>query len=206
MHAYLKGLAAGLIFVFSFGPVFFAVIETSILVGFWPAAAIAVGTLISDATFIIISYFGVSTIMENNTVRYWLGMGGGILIAIYGAISMFKRPKVEHVEINLSRRDYIGYLLKGFFINILNPFVFIFWFTLMGTVALEGFEGSQKLFFFAGVLSTIFSSDILKAFVARKIQKILNPRYMHWVNITAGLVMMFFGVRLIWKVLHGDAI
>lgn len=206
IHAYLKGMATGLIFVFSFGPVFFAVIETSILKGFWPAAAIAFGTLISDAALIFIAFLGVSTIMDNPDVKYWFGVIGGGTIIIYGIMSMFKKSKIAHVEINVKKRDYFGFFFKGFVINFLNPFVFIFWFNAMGVVSVEGFEGYEKLFFFIGVLATIFSSDILKAFIAQKIQKIINPQYMHWVNMVAGAVMLGLGVRLIWKVLHHDSI
>ena len=49
----------------------------------------------------------------------------------------------------------------------------------------------------------IFSSDLLKAFVANKIKLLLSEKLMTWFNRIAGSVMIYFGLELMWKVFHG---
>src|SRR6185436_10986889 len=100
IEAYYKGLLLGLIFIVSFGPIFFAIIETSINRGFWAAASMATGTMLSDVFYIMVAFLGVNTFFENTRFKFWLGIGGGILLLIFGIIYLFKKPKIEKVELD----------------------------------------------------------------------------------------------------------
>ncbi len=205
IEAYYKGLLLGLIFIVSFGPIFFALIETSISRGFPAAAAMATGTMISDVFYILVAFVGVNTFFENAHFKFWLGTCGGVLLIIFGIIHLFKKPKIEKVELNESiQSGYIGYALKGFAINVLNPFVFIFWFSTMGIISVE-YASSRidRLIFFAGVITCIYSSDILKSYIADQISHLLNFRLMIWLNRIAGTVMLYFGADLLYKVFEG---
>ena len=163
VSAFYHGMLLGLVFLVSFGPIFFALIETSINRGFWAAASIALGTMLSDASYIMLSFFGVTTFLESNEIRFWIGIIGGIVLIIIGGFTFFKKPKIEKVQlISPNGFGYVTYAVKGFLINTLNPFVFIFWLSTMSIVSVE-YPTSQtdRLIFFAGTLFTIFSSDPL---------------------------------------------
>ena len=86
-------------------------------------------------------------------------------------------------------------------INTLNPFVFFFWLAVIGgvTVNYEDSKTSQMMFFI-GTLVTFFSADLLKAFIAVKIKHLMNPHVFLWINRIVGLVMIYFGLRMMWKV------
>lgn len=160
IEAYYKGLLLGLIFIVSFGPIFFAIIETSINRGFAAAASMATGTILSDIFYILVAFVGVNTFFENTRFKFWLGICGGILLLVFGVIYLFKKPKIEKVELDKNlQQSYLGYALKGFAINALNPFVFIFWFSTMGIISVE-YESSRidRLIFFAGVTTCIYST------------------------------------------------
>lgn len=202
IEAYYKGLLLGLIFIVSFGPIFFALLETSINRGFAAAASMATGTMLSDVLYILVAFVGVSTLFENSRFKFWMGICGGILLIIFGIVYFLKKPKIEKVELNETYRiGYWGYALKGFAINALNPFVFVFWFSTMGIVSVE-YENSRidRLIFFAGVISCIYCSDLLKSYIANQISHLLNFRLMVWLNRIAGVVMLYFGAELLYKV------
>lgn len=208
VSAFYHGMLLGMVFLVSFGPVFFALIETSINRGFWAAASIALGTMVSDASYIMLSFFGVTTFLERNEIRFWIGIVGGIILIIIGILTFLKKPKIEKVQlISPNGFGYITYAMKGFLINTLNPFVFIFWLSTMSIVSVE-YQTSyaDRLIFFAGTLFIIFSSDLGKAFVANKIKLLLNERLMKWFNRIAGCVMLYFGLELMWKVWSGKGI
>ena len=207
-EAFYHGMLLGLVFIVSFGPIFFAIIETSINRGFWSAASIAVGTALSDAAYIMLSFLGVTAFFENDGVKFYVGIVGGIVLLIIGAFTFIRKPRIEKVVLETPNHfTYISYGIKGFFINLLNPFVFVFWLSAMGVISVE-YPNSQtdRLLFFSGTLLCIFSSDIGKAFVAGKIKKLLNEQLMIWFNRIAGTVMIYFGLELMYKVWWGKGL
>ncbi|MEI7801378.1 MAG: LysE family translocator, partial [Bacteroidota bacterium] len=202
IQAFYHGLLLGLVFLVSFGPIFFAIIETSINRGFWAAASIALGAMLSDASYIMLSFLGVTAFLESEKIHFIIGIAGGIVLLIIGAFTFIKKPKIERVQLVVPNGfGYLSYGAKGFLINTLNPFVFIFWLSSMSIVSVEYPDSRpDRLIFFAGTIFVIFSSDLLKAFVANKIKLLLNERLMTWFNRIAGSVMIYFGVELMWKV------
>ena len=206
-EAYYKGFLLGLIFVFSFGPIFFAIVDAGISKGFLPAFLIAVGTFLSDTFFVTASVFGLSGLLSNSEFKFYLGIVGGILLIFFGITALLRKPKIRHIELNISKLDYVGFLAKGFFLNMLNPFVIIFWFTAVSVVSTEdNYSLHEQLWFFAGTLSCIFSGDTLKAFIANKIYRLLSLQWMQRINWFAASVMIFFGLRLLWRILNGEGL
>jgi threonine/homoserine/homoserine lactone efflux protein len=90
------------------------------------------------------------------------------------------------------------YILKGFFINFTNPFVWIFW---MGVVV--GFTANYKadrlllLIFFTTTLGILFLMDVLKIFSAYKIKKFIQTHNIVWINRFAGVGLVLFGIYLV---------
>lgn len=208
IEALYKGVLLGLVLMISVGPIFFAVIETSINKGFPYAFSIALGTLFSDAMYIVLAYLGLSAFFEDTSFRVWMGICGGVLLIGFGIMNLLKKADMHASDLHLQKKSpYYQYVLKGFLINTLNPFVIFFWVSTLGWASLH-FESQKhsKVFFFAGVLGTIFLSDMAKAFLAGKIKHIINKRMMLWVNRIAGIAMIIFGIDLITKVFWGRGI
>ena len=198
-----------MILVVSLGPIFFAIIHTSIDRGFWAAAWMAVGTLASDAFYICVSYFGLSTAFENPDFRFWLGVAGGIMLIVFGVFYFMKAPPVDRGEKDVLKKkaNPLLFMLRGFAINSINPFMFIFWLGVMSVVSVqEHYTKWHVLLFFSGTLTTVFTSDILKSYLANRISKWINPMHLIWLNRISGSAMCLFGVRLLWKVFVGKGI
>lgn len=208
IEALYKGVLLGLVLMISVGPIFFAVIETSINKGFPYAFSIAIGTLFSDALYIIMAYLGLSAFFEDDSFRLWMGICGGILLIGFGVFNMLKKADLHAADLHLKKKSpYYKYVLKGFFINTLNPFVIFFWVSTLGWASMH-FQSQHhsKIFFFAGVLSTIFLSDMAKAFLAGRIKHLISNKLLLWINRIAGTAMIIFGMDLIGKVFWGRGI
>jgi threonine/homoserine/homoserine lactone efflux protein len=202
VEALYHGVLLGFVLFVSAGPIFFAVIETSIRKGFRYALSISIGTFFSDVLYISLAYFGLQPLFQNDSFKTWLGIIGGIVLIVFGIIQLLKKVDLHAKDLHLQKKSsYTAYALKGFVINTFNPFVFFFWLAVIGGVTVN-YEDSNtsQLMFFAGVLGTIFLTDMLKAFIAGKIKHLLNPTVFHWVNRIVGLVMIYFGLRMMWKV------
>ena len=78
--ATLAGISAGLLICLLIGPVFFALLQTSIERGFKAAAFLAFGIMMSDSTYILLAFFGVQGLNSNALVNMILGISGGVFL------------------------------------------------------------------------------------------------------------------------------
>lgn len=92
----------------------------------------------------------------------------------------------------------VTYILKGYFLNIMNPFVWFFWISAMvGVSSTYGDDKQGVMTFFIGTLSMVFGSDVLKVFIANRIKEHLNANILVRVNHFVGILLVGFGIFLI---------
>jgi threonine/homoserine/homoserine lactone efflux protein len=184
---------------FSFGPALVAMIQTSILRGFWAAVLLAFGVFLSDAALVTLGFLGAVQIFESNKII--LGIIGGIILIIFGIVTYRRKViiDVESQDPKFKQQDpmFFTYILKGFFINFTNPFIWIFW---MGVVVglTASYEGDHLLIvsFFTATLGIVFLMDVLKIFSAFKIKKYIQTHNIVWINRIAGVGLVLFGIYL----------
>jgi threonine/homoserine/homoserine lactone efflux protein len=202
INALFEGIILGITLALLIGPTFFALIQTSIKNGFKSGIALAVGISLSDLVCVILAYLGASQLFDNPKNKIIMGIIGGIILIIFGMVNIFQRKPVEEKEITIQAVNFPLTAVKGFFINILNPFVIIFW---VGSVAIVsskyGSPFKNMIAFFSGTLFTAFGTDVLKALIALKIKKLLNPVLLTTVNRLAGIILIVFGISLIYRVI-----
>jgi len=202
MQTIIEGVILGLTLslFFGFGPALVAEIQTSMLRGFWAAVLLAFGVFLSDAAIVVLGYFGAVQIFENN--KTVLGLIGGVTLIIFGIVT-YRRTAVIDVdshnpELKQKNPNFLTYILKGFFINFTNPFIWIFW---MGVVV--GFTANYKgvflslVIFFGTTLGIVFLMDMLKIFSAYKIKKYIQTHNIVWINRFAGVGLVLFGIYLV---------
>jgi threonine/homoserine/homoserine lactone efflux protein len=158
--ALLTGFLTGLWLSFSFGPVFFLLIQTSVQKGIRSALFFDLGVLLSDLFYIIISFFGASIILGNDHYRDIIGIVGGLILVGFGLLPFFQKTRTPDVnsEIELpgpTRKGMAGQVLKGFLVNVLNPSVLLIWFGAT-TVAFTAYSGNK------GIVGLYFLSDLFK--------------------------------------------
>lgn len=204
LNAILNGILLGLVLAMLVGPVFFLLIDTSIKRGVLPAVVLSAGVVISDALFVVVTYFSSAAL---GTLRHFereFGIASAILLVFFGILSIVKRPdiKSDSIEVVQAASPMYAYFLKGFFANMLNPFVLVFWLGVSGTLTAEGIHSdSHTVIFFLAVLLIVFCTDILKAWLAHRLRRILRPGILLWVNRISGLGLLAFGLQMLWKVM-----
>jgi threonine/homoserine/homoserine lactone efflux protein len=210
IHAVLQGIVLGLIISVTVGPAFFAIIQTGITRGFKSGILLAFGIIMSDLTLIILCYFGASTLFGTNldsVYNLYLGIGGGGLLIAFGAITFTRKPEAfkrrsPKYATQMKTPKRITYVLKGYFMNIANPFLILFWLAAMSWVKTNAPEGhllKYTITFFSGTLSVVFLMDLLKCFVGNKIKRYMTIRILFWINKIVGIALAVFGVALILK-------
>ncbi|HEX5171560.1 MAG TPA: LysE family transporter [Cyclobacteriaceae bacterium] len=202
MDIIAKGILSGIILSFLIGPVFFTILQTSIERGFNSGALVAIGVSLSDASYISLTYLGLSHLMDNPNFKTYLAYAGGLILVGFGVYYLFiKSRKLLYFEYDqVQKKKPFRYIAKGFIINGLSPMVFLFW---IGTVSFATTElgytkATQAALYFSSIVMTVFSTDILKAKLADKLRLIITPRFIRTLNIVLGIVLVIFGGRLIF--------
>lgn len=196
----LEGIGMGLLLSLIVGPVFFALIQNSISNGFKYAVAMALGILVSDSIYVVLSYSGVSAIARSSQMETWLGYAGGAFMIGFGIVSFIKkglkRPNTAGVTLAKAKKR-IGFL-KGFSLNGINPFVLLFWASIAGLVQLkDDYTTADVWGYYLGILITVFIVDVAKAYGANKIKRYITAKLMMYLNRGVALILVAFGIRLI---------
>lgn len=198
--------------IVNMGPAFITLVQTSLHRGFKSAAWFATGVILNDAMVITICILAsVQIVMKSSKEAALACIGAGIILFLFGLFTFRKK-----VEDRKEREEYIEkrtnevlkkqedkpawfvFLAKGFVLNILNPFVWIFWFSAVAMVA--GNMGGNKVstfVFFAVILGTTLILELLKAWGAAKLSKFLDAERTTLINKIAGILLMLCGAYFI---------
>lgn len=198
----LKGLFVGLGLSLLIGPVFFALIHTSIKRGFTTGLAFACGIFLSDVACILLANLGLSHIAAEAKYRLGIGVTGGIIMILFGIYECFHEDKIRvdmGVE-NLPTQKTI-YLLKAFVLNIINPFVMLFWIAVSTIVHTEYDSYADISLFFLAILLTAMAMDTMKVFIANKIKVLLTGELLASAHKVSGTLLMIFGITMICRVI-----
>ncbi|HOY33195.1 MAG TPA: LysE family transporter [Bacteroidales bacterium] len=213
LNVLISGFILGLTLAVVIGPAFFTLLQTSIYRGFRYGLYLALGIMLSDFTLIFLSFLGISQLISSDKYSTLFGIIGGLILLGYGIYVFRKKTGTFETDIhdldkNKNKTYYDPpsksylYIIKGYFLNLINPFLLIFWMGIMGYVATEYNSEIKKLTVFFGVaLGTVFATDVLKCFVANKIRVFLRPGILSFVNRALGIMLFVFGLYLIIKTL-----
>lgn len=198
--AILEGLELGLLLSMMIGPVFFALVTTSMDQGFKQATILAFGVFLSDLVYVLVTYFGIQALTFIPNVELYLGFIGGLLLIGFG-ISFFRKKIIDSPSNYSQSRAFQGKaLMQGFGINGINPFVMLFWLSIASMVSIKSTWGiSDRALFYAALLFTVFGIDLAKAFLAGKLAHLMSPRVRKALQVVAGLMICFFGFRMLWS-------
>lgn len=203
--------------VLGFGPAFITLIQTSIHRGFRSAAWFAMGVFLNDVLMVSLCVLtSIQVVANNERELFYFSLGAGLILIIFGIFTYTKKVKEDNFKSIKERTDEIidenrerfkkdddtprwfVFLGKGFVLNVLNPFVWIFWFSTVAVTA--GTMGGNKLktlLFFAIVLATSFGCDLLKAKGASFLKKFFNAKRIMIMNKIIGWGLVLFGLYFV---------
>jgi threonine/homoserine/homoserine lactone efflux protein len=209
IEALAKGITLGLLLSIAVGPVLFSIIKQSINNGVKGGLAFVVGVSLSDATLAVTTNFFTELFTSFSTRRELIGVvGSTFLISVGIYFLFFKKVKVNEEGkqlLNFRKRDYVKLFLSGYFMNILNPALIIFWLTT--STAFAGDSINHRLIVFGIALSLVLVADIAKVFLANRIRQRLTLKNIQMVNRLNGIILIGFGLALLVGLLFfGDKI
>lgn len=194
----LKGLLTGFILSIYIGATFFMLIETSITRGFKSAIWFDMGVLLSDMFCIFLASFFTSWIIHKLLNNFYFNVAGGLAFIGFGVNYLVYHQKKLLTPQN--QRKFWQLFIRGFFANLLNPAVMVFW---LGAVAVAisrfGIHGRQIFVYFASAMCVVAGFDLLKIHSACWLSNFLKPHVLRWIYIISGILMIGLGLVIIFK-------
>ena len=199
----LAGIPWGIFLSIMIGPVFFILLETSIIKGFRAALVFDLGVVLGDIVFIGIAYLGSYRLIQSLKDQPALFIFGGVLMLAYGVISFVQLKKEEKINTDIIDREivkknYLSLFIKGFLLNIINIGVLGFWLAIIISVGpkLE-MQTSRMITFFISVIASYLLIDCIKILLAKQLKTKLTPVNILKIKKGISIVMMVFGMVLI---------
>ena len=199
-EAILLGVGAGIISSFLTGPVFFAMIKTSIERGFKAGFSLAVGVIISDIILIGLVLFGSQFFDYKASFDKYVGIIGGAFLLAVGIYYLVSKITVHYDSKTLKRGSKRGFVLKGFLMCILTPSTLMFWIIVSGIISVKlNNMLNEKLVCFFIAMVTQLGIDGAKSYYSSKLRYKIKEDALKKLNKIAGIIIIFFAFWLIVK-------
>jgi len=190
----------GILMSFMIGPVFFVLIETSVLRGVRCALLFDMGVLLADTVFILLAYFSSYQLLEHLKNLPAVFVFGGVILSVYGLVIYLKKVRLKDFRPKSLTDDYVHLLIKGFLLNFVNIGVLIFW---LGILVVAGpslnNEPQRIAVFFGTILTTYFIVDLLKVILAKQLKSKLTFKRIFLFKKLIGILLFISGLLLIIK-------
>jgi len=200
----ISAIPLGFFLSFMIGPVFFVLLETSVVKGFKAAIIFDLGVVLADIIFILIAYFSSYRLIESIKDDPALFIFGGLVMLTYGIISFVKNRNESKKGIDeedpteIEKKNYFTLFIKGFFLNFINIGVLGFWLAILITVGPQlELKASRMITFFSTLVLTYFVTDIFKILLAKQLRNKLNPHNILLIKKIISIILIISGVFLL---------
>jgi len=201
----LSAIPLGFFLSFMIGPVFFVLLETSVVKGFRAAIFFDLGVVLADIVFITIAFFSSYRLIQSIKDDPALFIFGGLVMLTYGIISFInnrkeaRKIKIDEIDPKeLAKTNYVSLFVKGFFLNFINIGVLGFWLAILITIGPQlELKTSRMLTFFTTLIVTYFVTDIFKILLAKQLRSKLNQKNILLVKKIISIVLIVSGIFLL---------
>lgn len=187
------GLMLSLVFI---GPIFFLLIETSFSRGPRHALALDVGVISADLLCILAAYFASDDLVELIDKHPSFYRITALIILVYGIYMMVSKTKM-HIEGEkniISQNNYFKTFFNGFFLNIINIGVVLFWLVTVISVRNQYPNPYEFILYIGVMIATYIGVDLVKIFLAKQFHYKLTQRIANNIRKSVGAILLIISV------------
>lgn len=195
LEGLLYGLSLGLALGLATGPTFFILMSATVSEGKSRGIYSAVGIVDSDLIMAIISMIGVGFI--NTLFRYksLLALVAGVVLILGGAFSYAMKSGFNEKK-NQGLKNDLGLYFQTFWVNIINPFNWLFWIAVCGWIKMHG-GGMLWWWVLVPAFLIEFIFNILKMVLVARYGRTYLIGRIKWLKLLVSLSMVTLGVYLV---------
>lgn len=194
LPALLSGLLLGLAAGFSPGPLSVLVISSTLRHNLREGVKVALVPVLSDAPLVALSLYLLRSLEDHATLLGVISLAGAVVVLRLGLGSLRTTALVVGESAEAPRS-----LRQGFWVNLLSPHPYLFWFTVGAPQAVllsqDGWSGGAG--FIAGFYAGLVAAKISIALVCARAKSLLTGRYYAHVMRALGLLLLVFSLVLL---------
>jgi L-lysine exporter family protein LysE/ArgO len=199
----LYGFLIGVALCFTFGTVFFALIQNSVDNGYKAGLTITLGVVLGDLIYVTFALLGTSIIPHSEALEPILALIGALFLLVLGVVNIVKgTPRIAYPKTKFG--NYAYYFTTGFLLNALNPINFVSWVAIAaGLRKTLNYTMNQQVVFMAFALLGVAAAESSIAIYAHRLKRFFTPKVALAFNRVTGVVFILTALRLAWeKLLH----
>ena len=195
MSTIIRGIILGLSITAPIGPTNIEVIRRGAQEGWRSARAFCLGVILSLVIYLLLVILGLSYLTESKIFNTLLTILGVIVLAYLSYNSL--RDFFSGREIDFDDKvESNKHFMPGIVLTISNPAILLLWTGIMGAdLAASGASPSQGLKLSIGILIGVLIFFTILIFLIHFGRKFLQQRYIRYVSLLAGIVLLVFCIR-----------
>ena len=186
------GIMLSLVFI---GPIFFLLIETSFSRGPKHALALDLGVIVADILCITAAFFASADLIQLIDKHPGFYRITSFIILIYAVYMVVSKTRMHLAgEEKMIGQNYFKTFLNGFFFNILNIGVVLFWLVTVISVRNAYPDLNEFLLYMALVVGTYLAIDFFKIYLAKQFHYKLTERLANQIRKGVGFILVGFSI------------
>ena len=186
------GIMLSIVFI---GPIFFLLIETSFSRGPKHAFMLDLGVVVADIICIAAAYFASGDLVEIIDKHPGFYRITAFIVFIYAIYMIVSKTKMHLPgEDKLISQNYFKTFLNGFFFNILNIGVVLFWLVTVISVRKSYPLTKDFLLYMALVVGTYLVIDFFKIYLAKVFHTKLTQNVANQIRKGVGYILVAFSI------------
>jgi threonine/homoserine/homoserine lactone efflux protein len=202
-YSLLQNVLLGLTLAAPIGPVNLEIIKRGLNSGFKQAFLTGVGAMSADATYLTLIFFGLTSFLNVTWIKIVLGIGGSFML-IYLGYASIKNFFNESAVAKTEKRSLLqSSFTTGYVLAISSPMTVVWWTGVFGALLASQTDTPNNLFAFLSCFSILLGCFVWVFFLAVALhwgKKFVNEIIMKSISLTAGIVLIGFGLYFLHQV------
>ena len=197
-----KGFRFGMLLQLAVGPMCLLVFNTSASNGFFSGFILVLAIALVDIVYMVLSGLGVASVINKPKAKFILKLVGGAVLILFG-INMVLGEFNIHLLPALTPHSDISsqnIFIQGVLLTASNPLTIIFWSSVFSAQVIENELNKRQLVVFgAGCVLATLSFMTAVVILGLAVNAFLPEIIIKILNIGVGIVLGYFGIRLLLK-------
>jgi len=202
----LKGFLLGIGAAAPIGPVNVEIARRTLRGGFRCGLALGCGAVTVDVGYAILTALSLGPLLQRQTVRLALGIGGTVLLACLGILclrSAWRGSAADGADGSAHRAGLASHYATGLLMTALNPMTLGFWLVAVPSLVGNTSAGASRFLpmLCAGVFLGTFGWVCFFAGTLAVLRRNLGSRFRFAADMAGGVILLAFAAMAGWRVL-----
>lgn len=194
IESFFAGVLLGLGVAIPVGPITILMMSYA-LKSYTKSLCIGLGASLIDMVYLGLILVGMTQIFTNEIFVKIFSMFGASYLT-YMAYEIYKGIKDEIKAVKTENSSHLKMFIKGMLLNITNPYVMMFWFSMATTLTVSDKSFFAMLF---GLMVGIISWISFFPFVVYKSRHFLSKRVINCLNYGSIIIILGFAIYILYN-------